>query len=280
MLGKKGFLQAAMGIIVAASLAACGTPPILIKPHSDQVKKVALVNVYANRGVRSFDGASKMAGLTALASMVTKKEGKDEGEIDFGGTRLVKYGVATFDDEFAKIEGWDVVPSDQVLASKAYQDFVKRADDLFPNDAMRKLNQLSYLTPDKMVYLVGEGREGKSKQMLTQLAQELGVDAVAVMEMDVAYTASTSVGGTGTASAYAGVSLLMVNRYGDYAIRLPKVMNAKNHSMYRKRSDDTTAMVAGEILYNSSVEQLFQDSIRKSLLSMRDKIDGELNGKK
>ncbi|MEK6750318.1 MAG: hypothetical protein AABY83_14130 [Pseudomonadota bacterium] len=266
--------------LFGALLSACGTPSVLIKPQADKIEKIALVHVYANRGVRSLEGQSKLGALTALASMASSSEKK--GGVDFGGARLTSYAVDTFNDEFAKVGKWKIVKTAEIVNSKAYHEFAKRNQEALPkNEAVKALIATGTVMPDQMQYLPGEGRDQNSKQALTQLAQELGVDAVAVLEMDVAYTPSTSIGGTGTASAAVGVSLAVVTKYGDYAVKLPKVQGASknDYNPYRQRSDGTTAMIAGEIAY-AAAEEIFQESIKKDIVALRDQISNELNGKK
>ncbi|MDH4275875.1 MAG: hypothetical protein OEW08_12635 [Gammaproteobacteria bacterium] len=259
-------------------LSACGAPSILIKPPADKIEKIALVHVYANRGVRNMEGASKFGALTALASMASSSEKK--GGVDFGGARLTSYAVDTFNDEFAKVGKWKIVKTAEVVGSKAYKDFAQRSQEAVPqNAAVKALIATGTVLPDNMQYLPGEGRDQDSKRSLTQLAQELGVDAVAVLEMDVAYTPSTAIGGTGTASAAVGVSLAVITKYGDYAVKLPKVQGEKSYSPYRQRSDGTTAMLGGEIAY-AAAEDIFQESIKKDIVALRDQINNELTGKK
>src|SRR5688500_10650940 len=87
--------------------------------------------------------------------------------------------------------------------------------------------------------------EAEPGKELAGLCKALGVDAVAVFELDMGYEASTAIGGTGTASASIGSSLTIVNRNGEVAVR---------GGGFRMRSEDTTTMVGGSILYSDAVE--------------------------
>jgi len=274
-------------------LVSCGAPPILIKPAANKVKKITLVSVTANRGVRNLKGQSKMEALTSVFSMVrSKTKGKDKEKkkdeiFDFGGNNLVNFAAETFNYEFAQIKGWQLVPSDDILGTDAYQKFrrnmKKFADSLLgeggASKALSVLMDAGSISADGMPAAPYDGRAGDEKQMLTELAQDLGVDAVVVLEVDMAYAASTAIGGTGTAAGAVGIGMVVVNKFGDYVINTPNMRGQKDFTGYRVRSDNTVAMVAGNIIYSSKADAVFKDSISKGMDVIKTKINGELNPK-
>ena len=100
------------------------------------------------------------------------------------------------------------------------------------------------------------------------------LDGVVIIHLDIAYDASIAVGGTGTANASVGTNLQIINRDGEVAADTANYKNAATY--FRKRSDGSTAMVAGEILYNEPVEKLFLDSIQKDAAFIRETINEQI----
>ncbi len=216
-----------------------------------------------------------------------EKEKKKDKIFEFGGNNLVNFAAETFNYEFAKIKGWQLIPSDDILDSDAYQKFKrnmkKHADSLMGEGGASKavsfLMDAGSITADGMAASPYDGRAGVEKQMLTELAQDLGVDAVVVLEVDMAYAASTAIGGTGTAAGAAGIGMVIVNKFGDYVINTPSMRGQKVFTGYRVRSENTVAMVAGNIIYSSKADAIFKDSISKGLGMIQTKINSELNPK-
>jgi len=292
MKGQLFIIRLLVILSVSAFFASCGPPPILIKPAADKVKKVTLVSVTANRGVRNLKGASKMGGITAMVSLVKSKtedkaEKMKDDSFDFGGNNLVNFAAETFNTQFGDISGWSLVQSGEILSTDAYQKFSRDmkayADSLLGKGAASKalsaLMDAGSITADDMAAVPMGGRSAEEKQLLTQLAQELGVDAVVVVEVDMAYDASTAIGGTGTASASAGIGLIIVNKYGDYVINMESPRGKENYGGYRVRSDETAALIAGNIVYSAKAEAMFKDSIAKGMDMITTKIRSEMNPK-
>ncbi|HKI99165.1 MAG TPA: hypothetical protein VKB51_11890 [bacterium] len=269
--------QVFIGIVVAFLAASCGGNRILITPPAEKVKKVALVSVTAQRGIRNLDGGGGLtAGLSAMSSMMggNKKDGGKVGGLDFGGTRLVDYAVTAFEQEINKVPGWQVVPTSSVIHSQAYTKFAEGHKTMM-GGLGQAVSNLAMFGPEGMVAVYAPSQSTTTKQLLTELAQDLNVDAVAVLDLDIAYKPYTAIGGSGTAVAAVGEGLVVVNRFGDYAI----IVEPPKDSRYRENSEETTAMLAGEVMFNDNVEAMYKDSIHKGLSMIREDITADLQKK-
>lgn len=251
-----------LGAFTLLSIGCGGT--MILKPPAKEVKTVALVNVYAKRGVHKFSKGGGLAGLTALASLA-KSGSKDD---DFGGPALPDYAAATFVDEFSKVKGWEVLDNKRVASNPSYKEFVTASADLFYNDIEKTMTKTNFVTASNMALLPSEGRDKRSQKALGELAKKMGVDAVAVLGMDITYDISTGIGGTGTAAANVGMSIIMIDQDGKVAGSTPLVVDKKTNSFYRQRSDNTVGMVAGAIIFNDKSSGIFKESIDKNIAMM------------
>lgn len=256
-------------------LAACGAPSVLIKPPANSIEKIALVHVSATRGLRNLNNTSSTGAITLVAG-----KGNNDSE---DGASLANFAIDTFNDAFSKIGTWKIVDTSDVLASEAYRGFVKRSEEAMPkNKFVRSLISSGLSVPNGMAYLPGEGRDKAGMKSLAKLAQDLHVDAVVVMQLDMAYLPSASIAGIGSARAAVGMSVVAVTKDANYAIKLPSLQDQKAYNPnnpYRQRSEASVPMVAGVLVLASS-EEIFRDSIRKDIIALRDNIDKELKARK
>ena len=251
-----------LGAFTLLSIGCGGT--MILKPPAKEVKTVALVNVYAKRGVHKFSKGGGLAGLTSLASLA--KGGKKKE--DFGGAEFPNYAAAAFVDEFSKVKGWEVLNNKRVVANPSYKAFVSSSADLFYNDIEKVMTNTNFVTASNMAVLPKEGRDKRSQKALGELAKKMGVDAVAVLGMDITYDISSGIGGTGTAAANVGMSIIMIDQNGKVAGSTPLVVDKKTNSSYRQRSDNTVGMLAGAIIFNEKSSGIFKESIDKNIAMM------------
>jgi len=266
----QSLLLAALTVTVILATGCGGTH--ILKPQAQGVKKVALVNVYANRGVHKFSKGGGLSGLTSLASLA--KSGKKDD--DFGGSTLPDFAAATFIEEFSQVSNWEVVPNNKLMASSPYKSFVSSSSDLFYNDVEKKMAKVKYVTASDMAVIPGEGRDKRSQKALGELAKQLNVDAVAVIGMDITYDISTGIGGTGTAAANVGMSVVMIDTNGKVIGSTPPVIDKKTNSIYRQRSDNTVGMLGGAIIFNEKSSNIFKESISKDIAVMREHVMSDM----
>jgi hypothetical protein len=266
-------------VIAAVSMlfASCSAS-LVNKPAINKVKRVAVISVMANRGVHSMDtGGSKVGGLMAVASFLKKEpkpEEKKAEEVDFGGFKLVNTAVDNFTDELGKVKGWQAVHPSTFWDKPDFVKFsadMKTAADQQMGGVVGALQALA-LSATKLPRMPVMTPEVIAKVKEFCAAENL--DGVVIISLDIAYDASFAVGGTGTANAAVGTTLHIINRDGDSAGSTENYQNAKTY--FRKRSDGSTPMLAGEIIYNEPVEKLFLDSIQKDAVLIRETINEQI----
>lgn len=226
--GKKAML----GLILAALfMVSCGGPkPILMRPGADIVKKVALVNVYGTTTLRHY-GKNSISLLAGADSLSTAGNSSKRNTTE----NLVDYTIQNFDAEFGKINGWEVMPVAEVMAHKGYAQFLKGIMEQ-QGPIFSKTLKLDWSTGREMLILPEGGRVWDERRLLMALAQDLGVDAVAVVGLDLAYSDSIAFSGNGTAKGDVGVSLVMVNRMGDFVTHAWTPRSAMPQSKVSSRS--------------------------------------------
>lgn len=249
----------------------CGTPRMVNRPQVNDVNKVAVVSVAATRGIHPVEGESKVGQMSAVASMASD-EGDESGP--FGGHTLVNEAVGIFTAELDKVEGWTSVLPSEFTDSEAYDDFVQdiESGESSAPGLVRSLGTANFIHAEGMPLVMYTSKEQRARA--GELAQALGVDAVAVTYLDVAYEASTSIGGTGTAAAAVGADLVLINSDGKVAATTRNYRDAD--ARFREPSEETTGMAAGEITYNEEVEDMFLSSIQKTAAEVRRHLNTDL----
>lgn len=263
----------------ALLMASCSSASLVNKPAVNEVKRLAVISITANRGMHPVNGGNSEAGsLMAMASFTRKKPTAKEShskEMDLGGFKLVNTAVDDFTTEFGKVKGWEVVHPSTFWNSPRFASFRKDMQTAADHQlggavgALQKLNLIHAANLPRMPALTPEVVE-----KIKTLCADEHLDAVAIVGLDIAYDASFAIGGSGTAHAAVGVSLQIINRDGKVAASTANYGNA--NTFFRKPSDSTTAMAAGQILYTPGVEKMFLQSIHSDAVFVRKTINEQI----
>lgn len=269
--------KAVTTLISAIAMTGCVSTSMVKKPEIDMVKTIAVVSIYSNTGIKNTRGESETAKVAGMANMFglagnnTKNDsGSKAGKlIDFGGTRLVEHARQEIERELTRVKGWKIIDSSQFIDNAAYQKFATSMDDQVREEqgVMYKLNGPAFVVVPRMAPMPHGLKEEKRAALLKQLAADLGVDAVAVLKLEMAYSPSTSIGGNGTASAAISSNLQIVNKNGETAVL---------GSLREIRSADTVGMMGGSILFSEKTETIFKQAISKTAEIYSDKINKEI----
>jgi hypothetical protein len=252
---------------------ACQTSMVK-RPEADIVKEIAIVSVYSNPKVKNLGGdgnsvteeAAGWASWLGVSGNNAKKEPNAVDKmLDFGGTRFVEHGYKELKQALNGVKGWKVVDKSEYINKKPMQEFVH----MVHNRNRDRMGALKGITGNMYTTVAGLAeypfdQKDKDGQQFAKLAKDLGVDSVAILQLDVAYDPSTAIGGTGTATASVGTALHLYNRKGKEAVR---------SGIVRFDSEETTAMINGSILFSDPVERMFKDSITKSAHFYKKKIN-------
>ena len=250
-------------------LSGCGS--IVKKPEINNVKSIALISVYANN---------------------TVPEKKGRGQVG-GWNDAIKEDVASgFYNVYAKSLqglGWKVIPINKVVASKSYQSNFRLQNDSGSKatsglggilNTLADLNEkYSYFTPKGMHVLelnrqqlsstaYVNGKRVDMRQQLADLAKELHVDAVAVVQIDYCYEGGTfSIMGTGKGYMTAASTIRAVNDSGKMVIDMGDLGRCVDTGN-RAESDTGYAMVGGNLIISfakdDTVKKMFMEATEKN----------------
>lgn len=226
---------------------------IVKKPDIDQVKKVAILSLYADQKVPNDKGRG----------IVTHWDNKVR-------LQVAEDALNTYQAELAKL-GWKVVSPTKVLESKDYQQAFAIAK---PDTAtgkfgslLKNIYQQQFFTPAGMLPIplddsaantryYGDAARDNPRVRLGEMARKLGVDAVVLIQLDYCYGGGTfSLLGTGQAVMSAGSSIKAVNQKGDMVVNMPAVARCDGQ---RGESETSAVMINGNLQFTRSAKDLFR----------------------
>ncbi|HEX7027243.1 MAG TPA: hypothetical protein VF268_08365 [Gammaproteobacteria bacterium] len=232
-------------------------PSIVKKPDIDQVKKVAILSLYADEKVPNDKGMG----------VVTDWDGKIR-------LQVAEDALRTYQAELAKLN-WQVVSPTRILQSKEYQQAfavvpANKANTMagkFGN-FLKNVYQQQFFTPAGMLPIplddsaantryYGDAAKDNPRARLGEMARRLGVDAVVLIQLDYCYGGGTfSLLGTGQAVMSAGSSIKAVNRNGDMVVNMPAVARCDGK---RGESKTSAIMVNGNLQFTRSAKDRFRN---------------------
>lgn len=232
--------------IIALSILGCAKP-ILRHPAFSTVKKLAVVSIYTNHDIYNVkEGESSASLLDGLKKAIHGEAGLEDAHV-----QLTTAALATYTTELGKLAHWDVVDSSVLIADETYMAFVS---ETMAGGALARFASANYVTPPGMALVPFEAVAGKAntktfgddptadvKARLAKLAADLGVDGVAVIDVDCAYEtgAFSGMSGTGLLSGIRGKAtpsvssaMIVVTRDGSIAVQTAHVQRGggKRHS--------------------------------------------------
>lgn len=251
---SKKKINAVSLLLLTFSIAGC-FPSIVKKPDIDQVKKVAILSLYADEKVPNDKG---MGVVTHWDNKVRLQVAED--------------ALKTYQTELARL-GWRVVSPMKVLESREYQQAFA-VPEKQAGSGMGKLGQLlknvyqqQFFTPAGMLPIplddsaantryYGDAAQNNPRARLGEMARKLGVDAVALIQLDYCYGGGTfSLLGNGQAVISAGSSIKAVNQRGDMVVNMPAVARCDGK---RGESKTSAIMVNGNLQFTRSARDRFR----------------------
>ena len=262
-------------IVLTALLAAgvsTGCASIVKRPAVDQVRRVALVSVYMNRefyntksplsgeGQASVASLLEAAGQVAFEKLLDRQSKVDPVDLyDPERARIVSYAVHHYRDQLDQLADWHVLPIEKVVRAGYYRRLVR--PDAGTGIAARLVSaylnhreSVLWVTPPgyhriPIESVIADGRVSEDgARALSELARELDVDAVAILELDMAYRfnrfSKITFFGTTLAVPSVSHSLVVVNRRGEVAVNTGPVERGGGE----RYEGDTVGMVKGDAL--------------------------------
>lgn len=239
-------LSGILAVLLVFGLSGCGSM-ITKKPAVMDVKKVAIVSIYANTDIHDADAKASGGKINLLKALVGAAMPEKDIETD-EMVQLATYGLKTFGEELSGVTQWTLVPPDQVIRNKKFQALIKPTDTSGMGDflnALRKASTASWVTPPGMPYIptssLTHGNQSvtimgqkdpveTAKEKLAVLCKDLNVDGVVVIGLDLAFKKGWLSGMSGTgifggilapATPMAAYDMIMVTKGGQIAVETP-----------------------------------------------------------
>jgi hypothetical protein len=234
--------------VLAAFLLLPGCGSILLRPAVDNVKTVALVSVYMNRdfyNIKEPKADESKAALKTFGRALMKETGvldKIDTTFNVQFMQIVSYAAKHFSEQLDGVGPIRIEPMENVLRNPSYQNFIAEAakDQPFPSLASigAAIKSADWFTAPNMIHIPADlivedaGKHttylGKTKdpraefrKQLVDLCKSLNVDALAIVQLDMAYKKpflSINLGGGDPAAPRIASSLFMVNKDGEVAV--------------------------------------------------------------
>lgn len=251
-----------------------GCSSIVKKPEVNQVKKIAILSVYANDKVVEAKGRGLVQNWDQTFKMQVAE--------DF---------LVIYKNSFKKI-GWTVVEPTEVLASPEYKAMfeVKKAET--GNETVNKVtnflggigagliessNKRNFFSPAGMYAIPFPAKEGNCygddcppppQKKLADLAAKLNVDAIAVVQIDYCYEGGgwTSFGGLGEAFMTAATSIKVVNKKSITVVDMPALQMC-DKSDNRGNSTNSMMMNGGNLVFLTASKEKLRAMFKQATVS-------------
>lgn len=221
---KYSFLLLCLLITGCASM----IPTILLKPAADNIKTVAFISVYTNSDIYDIKAPRTSVNIDILKSGANKTQ---TTEIE----SILNYAVKSYQDRLNGVGGWNWVPVSGVTSSEAYKKFAEEMAKPPSSGLLKsvsKAQDLEWIAAPGMARVPAAGAASSGKfisvagtkdirHVLAKLCKDLNVDAVAVLELDMAFnkliTGADLFGGIPAVPNIAS-SLVLVNKNGEVSV--------------------------------------------------------------
>lgn len=291
-------------LVLLLVLALSGCTSVVLRPAADDVHSVALVSVYMNRefyNTRSplaAEGESATVSLVEAASrsafeaLLGREARSEPAELyDPERTRIISFAVHRYRDQLDALSEWRMLPTERVVRSGYYRRLVR--PDAGTGMAARLVSaylnhreSIEWVTPPGYhripieSVIDGERIREDGARAMSKLARELDVDAVAILELDMAYRynrfAKISFFGTTFAVPTVSHSLVVVNRRGEVAVNTGAIVRGGGERF----EGDTVGMVKDDALVlNHSTDEAVHSynlAIAEAAEALREVLEDEL----
>jgi len=238
----------AFAVLTAGFLLLAGCSKILYRPAIDNVKSVALISVYMNRdfyNIKAPKASESQQALTTLKRAVLKETGvQDKLDETFNVQYLdiVSYAVKKYSEVLDGMGPFRIEPIDKILSNTSYQNFIGEANKDQPFASLATIGaaikSANWFTAPNMIHIpadvfvekagqhiayIGNTKDPKAefRSQLAQLCNDLGVDAVAIIQLDMAYKfpwLSITFNDVRHAVPQVSSTLIVVNKNGEVAV--------------------------------------------------------------
>lgn len=286
----RALVSAAIGAFLAVSSARAGIfdIPVLIKPAAAKIKTVAVISAYMNSDfynlesprdsvtVDLFGKGSEKGGVAAPA-----KEQED----------LLNYGVASFQSRLDGLGGWKWSPAAETTSNTAFKKFAESYSNKEDSSGLLKaaadLRKMQWCVAPGMPRVPADSiKPGKfisiggaqdPRLALAALCRDLNVDAVAVLEFDMAFKKLI----TG-ADLFSGIpavpsvsaALVLVNKDGEVAASSGQIEKGKGRRFEGKKAN---MLQQDHVRFDDKSVAVFKEAIDKAADDVKKRLEKDFS---
>ena len=232
-----------------------------VKPGMEKVKKIAVISIESNKALYGVNlQGNRFSSITGAATMI---EGQQGGGNPFIAALLAKANER-FSKEISMLGNYQVVSGAEVTGNPAYLEFTKNLYSGFGGDVVKGLQKINsqQLTGYEMIpeaeKFMQTQKNSAARAALADLASKLGVDAVALIDVDFHYQVTAELLGSGSADAAVKTVVFVVNKDGEEAIS----------GWIPEERAGVLGMVAGNVFLNKDTQPIFEKAVTKSFEKM------------
>ena len=268
---------------------------ILIRPAIDNVKKIAIVSIYMNRDLynikspKALQGENTFARLAkglvkgALQKVITKGERERN--------QIITYGAKVYAKQLRSIENWQVISLKKVIINDAYKNlmspdtgkgikFFQKTEGSYwiKPKGMHHIPVSSVVQSGKRIY-AGSAKDPTedARKVMAKLCKSLGVDGVALVELDLGYrfgkVAKVTMFGKTSAKPTISSSVVVVTSDGSIAVNTGLIVKGQG-TRYEGKS---VKMVEKDYPFfqhkDNKIVNSFNIAVEKSAVGMKKKLD-------
>lgn len=266
-------MKTLLKIIPCIFLLTTGCASIVRKPEVDIVKKVALLSVYGNAVLSDVDTGS--SGYGSMKKLM-------DGKADPAEQKIFDRAHDIYLPEIGKIGKWEVQARKDTTSNadvKAFFDEVQNETKASAGVFANMMGVQTMASSDTAPVVVSPNVWNSDKKLpkIAQICDKLHVDAIAIIELNLAYETSfgfmmKSIGSTGQARAAVSSQLRIITREGKYAV----VTWPTTDSSKRGLSDAKFKVEAGIVTFNDQVEHAFAEAFQVDAANLRSLINSNL----
>lgn len=269
-------MRRSLSFVVGLSLFVSGCAVSMVdKEEIKPVKRIAFISLYADPVLRSEGGPSATEQASSWANTIgiggdKAKAAVAETPLDYGADQMLQAAFKEYKTALGSIKDWQVVEPSTYANQPYFKAFVAEEEKRWTS----YWGKLSKIMPQPARRFPGlswglnydSEKTEEVRKKLEKLAAAMGVDAVAVLNLRPSYSASTAIGGTGTARLKVSNFLEIYNKRGKVAV----------HGTVEGRSEDTVAMVNNNILFDDKSKQALQSAVGNASSQFKTAIQKEL----
>ncbi len=262
-------LSCVVAVVLALTVAGCGTSRTVKKDSVKSIKNVAIISVYCPAAI-TIDNQRQAVGFHAVDAAVQAKMKRAEAMAEFRPRGLFLLNKAHLEavEQFSRAFSWRVQPVTASIKAGQYdllrQWSQERREKSFP--MMMGFDGVAFLWVGK--------QDASLKALLKECCEKSGYDAVMILSFDFAYSKSWFGKSGISAKARTFVGVQIVDRNGELVVATDRADERERE--YSVMADDTMPLKGWTADINDSTIKTFDSATKNSVANLISLLKNEL----